>query len=335
MPTFNTKTVVIDNIITDTWYSIRSEIIDQTFEIHPFYAKMFEKGRIRERAPDGTHFEIPIRYAKADQNLKYFTKGSTFSKAEKQTRTRLIYETRNLADSIPRFWDDDRKNMGSKTKLIDYANEIVEASRLAIADKFGRDILVQNADPVAINALPTLIADDPTTGSIAGLTRSANTNLQNNFINFSGLTVGASLLNELTTMVHDCSKALLGAQNMPDILLMTQGVYEAIEEVARALHVLQVNDSPRANLGFGGLAFKGIEMFWDPNLAAGHLYVLNSSSLEIPYDPNVFMEMTDWKQDSDTLDRTAQIISVLNFVANHFKKNGVIFNIADDSGNLL
>lgn len=329
MATWNTKTTIIDNMVTTTWYDVRRQIVDQVFQITPFYDMMVQGGRIRERIPDGTHWEIPVRYAQEDSNTQWFGRGAKFGRGEKETLTRLIYESKNLGTAIVRFFDDDRKNKG-KAKLIDYVTEKVENTKMSLMDRFETDLLVQNSDPLAISALPTLISTTPTSGSIGGLTRSANAYLQNNTIDFTGKTTTASLIDEMTRMYNLCSLWKAGGRRSPDVILTTRQIYQDYEAIARAMATLTIapdNKSPRANLGFGDLTFKNVEMFWAPNCPSGAMYFLNTDTLELAYDPEVWFEMTEWKTDPDSLDRVAQIVCVCNLLCTNFRKNGVIYNV--------
>ena len=322
----NEKTVLIDNLITSTWYTIKDKIIDQVFQITPLFDKLVESGKITAKVPDGTHFEIPIQYAKQNQNRKWFGRGTEFSAGEKESLTRLLYYVRNVGTSIPRFFDDDRKNKG-RAKLEDYANYKVESAKAAMMDGFETDLWVQNSDPLAMNALPTLVSTTPTVGTVGTMTRSSNDYLQNNIKDFTGLSTTANLLDEMTTMYNLCSIWKSGTSRFPDMIVTTREVYQDYERICRLLQQIVTNKTERASLGFGDLAFKNTEIFWAPECPAGCMYFLNTEHLELCYDPEVWFEMTSWKEGQGNIDRVAQILCSCNLTCDHFRKMGVIFNI--------
>ena len=325
------KQIYVDNLITTTFYKVRTEIIDQVFHSTPFYDKMVEAGRIREREPDGTHFEIPVRYAKADQNIQYYTRGGAAGTDEKETLTRMYYTTSTIINSIVRYFDDERRNRGP-AKLIDWTNELVENSTESLRDYIATDLLVQNPAATAINSLGTLFPTDPTTGTIGRLDRSKNTWLRNQTRSFSGLTTPANLLTEMERMYNLCSLLRNGMKRNPDIILTTREIYQDYQNIARMMGVFQMNTSSRrVDLGMGEATFKGAEMFWDEQCPSGSMYFLNTSTMEIPYDPSNWFEMTEWKTDGTTLDRYAQIICVLNMICTNFQKNGIIHSITAQS----
>jgi hypothetical protein len=328
-----TKTEVLDNLTTTTWYSIRKQIVETSFKITPVYNKLLEKGKIKAKVPDGSHFEIPVSYAKQDQNLKYFTRGTTFGASEKESATRLLFYTKNLGTNVVRYWDDDRKNRGS-AKIVDYIQYLLENSKNSIIDKLETDLCVQSSDANSIDAIPTLIVSSPTssTATVGTLTRSGNTFLQNQYKSFSGLTTTNSLIDEMDAMVNKCSEYSTGTQRMPDMILCNRTVYQDLERIARNMQVIQTNKTERASLGFGDILFKNIEVFWSPAIpnttGSGVMYFLNSGTLEFNYDPSAWFEMTDWKPISGaSLDRCAQIVCVGNLCASQTQNMGLIDNI--------
>jgi len=83
------KQLYVDNLTTSTWYDVRKQLFGDIFQVTPLLDKMIEKGRVKERVPDGSHFEIPIQYGKLSQNQKWFGRGDTFGEKEAEF---IIYE---------------------------------------------------------------------------------------------------------------------------------------------------------------------------------------------------------------------------------------------------
>lgn len=326
------RQIVVDNLVTETFYEVRKQVIDQVFRATPFYDKLVEGGRLREKAPDGTHFEIPVRYAKADQNIQYIGRGTKMGRADKETLTRLLFTTSAVGDSMVRYWADERVNRG-KAKLIDYVQELVENHTNSLRDKIATSLLVQDADVGAITALPTLFPADPTTGTVGSMSRSANLWLRNEVMNFATLTIKANLLDRMETMFNKCSMMRgNGSRNAPDLILTTREIYQDYVNLAKLMGVFQFNTvTKRVDFGAGEASFKGAEIFWDENCPAGCMYFLNTSTMQFVYDPDNWFEMTEWKTNEDTLDRTAQIVAVGNMVCDNFQKNGVIYGITAES----
>lgn len=318
----------IDDIFSSTLYKVQKDVIDQVFQIHPFFDLLQKNGGVKSRVPDGTHWEIPIQYAELNQNTAWFGRGTQSGSAEKQSLTNLVYECKNLMSAVVRYWVDDRKNAG-EARIYNYVEQKINNTKASMANTLENCSLVQSADPLAMNALPTLISTTPTTGTVGNMPRASNSWMTNQTTNFTGLTIAADLLNSMTTMLNNCSKYLAGTKRSPDVILTTQTVHEGYEQVARNLGQIVLSDNNRADLGFGNLKFKGVEIFWAPLCETGKMYFLNTEHLNFVYDPMVFFSPTEWKYlQGNSLDKIMQLLTVCNLVVDNFQKHGVIYNIA-------
>jgi len=324
----------VDNLVTTTWYDQRDQLFSDIWGITPLLDLLNEKGNIKSRLPVGRYFEIPIGYAKADQNQKWFGRGDTFGTQEKELWTTLQYVPKNFGDSIVRMWDDERKNKG-KAQIMDYAKNLVDNHMMTQEETLQTALWdASGSDALALTGLPRYINSTPTTGVVGGIDRSKNPYMQNQATDYGAGygTIDADLITAMTTMFNDCSKKKGKGRKSPDIILTTQSLYEQYEEEARALGQIQMGDangSRRADLGFGGLSFKGAELYWDPECTADAMYFLNSSTMEFCYDPDAYMTMTEWKKKHDALDKYAQVVTVCELCFNNFQKNGILYNIVD------
>jgi hypothetical protein len=322
------KQEYVDNLVTTTWYDVRRQMFSDIWQITPLLDALYSKGKVKERIPDGRYFEIPIGYAKADQNIKWFGRGDTFGEAEKELWTRLQYQRRNLGDSIVRYWDDEQKNRG-KAQILSYAKELLENHKMTMESTLGT-ALWEDGGPLAVNTLPSLISTTPAVGTAGGIDRSKNIYLRNQAYNFSGDTLATQLVTKMVTMYNNCSKLKGKGRRTPDLIITTQELYEEYEDQIRSDYgTFELNSNKRrADLGLGNLMFKGAEMFWDPECPAGQIYFLNTDTMEFAYDPGAWMEMTQWKHKHNGLDRYAQVVTVCNLLFNNFAKNGVMYNVA-------
>lgn len=323
----------IDSLITTTWYSVLGETQDQIFKITPFLNKLLEDGRIRERVPSGTHWEVPVRYAKLDQNIKAFTRGDTFSLAEKEHLTRLIWYPKNVGTSMTRYWSDEVQNTGP-AKLLDYVEELVDNTRLSLLDYFETSLLNDKSatDPNNIHGLDSLISTTPSTGTLGGKNRANNSWMVNQTNNMTGVSFATTGVDRMVQMWNNCSQFKgMGPSRSPNLIICDKGTHEKIEsatESSRTYFSSLPNGNERANLGFGNLTFKGAELFWAPECPAETMFFLNTGSMEFRIHPGFWMTMTDWKPIAgNSLDRTAQVVCRCNLIANHFQNQGVIYNI--------
>ena len=319
----------VDNLITTTWYDVRNSLATDIWDITPLLDILNSKGKIKSKIPNGRYFEIPIAYAKADQNQKWFGRGDTFGSEEKELWTTLQYHRKNFGDSIVRYWADEMMQKG-EAQILNYASNLLENHMETMKSTLATSLWSENPAGNEINSLPTLITTDPTSGTVGGLTRSANEYVQNLVYNMDGKSLATELIPTMRTFYNNCSMKRGKGRTTPDIILTTQAIYEEYEDQAIALGQIQLANNKgtaRADLGLGGLSYKGAEMYWDPECPEGQMYFLNSDTIEFVYDPDAYMEMTDWKKRHNSLDKYAQVVTVCNLVFNNFQKNGVIYNM--------
>jgi hypothetical protein len=318
----------VDNIVTNTWYDVRDDMFTDIWDITPLMDWLNGNSRIKKKMPNGRYFELNIGYDKADQNNKWFGRGDTFSEAEKQLWTRLQYPRRNFGDSIVRYWDDEQKNKG-KAAIRSYSKDLIDNHKQTMRSTLA-SALWTTGGPLAINTLPELITTTPTTGVVGGIDRANNGYLRNNHTAFSG-TLSDDLIAHMRTMWNTCSLKKGKGRASPDMIITTQALHEEYEEQCEALGQIQLGNnkgSQKGDLGFGNLSFKGAPVMWDPECPAGQMYFINSDTIEFVYDPDAWMEMTEWKHKHNGLDRYAQVITVCNLLFNNFQKNGVISALA-------
>jgi hypothetical protein len=327
MGAMNQKTVLIDNLVTTTWYNIRRQLVDNIHQITPFFDMLNSTGKLKAKVPEGTHWEVPIRYEKDDQNVGYFTRGSLAGTAEKETMTNYMFYRRNVWNAIVRYFDDDQKNRGA-AKILDYANEKVDGAKEALRQLFEADCINQSTDANSIDALETLVATDPTAGTLGGITRSGNSFTQNQYKDCTGLTTGTSMVDEMERMYNLCSVYKSGMKRSPNFIWTSRKLYQDYKRIARAMGIIDITSSKqRVDLGFGDLSFNGAEMYWSPQIDDDKLWMLNTENISFVYDPAAWFEMTDWKPlQGNSLDRTAQIVCVCNLTIDCTPKHGVMFN---------
>lgn len=327
----NTRTLMYDTLTTQTWQKRLKEVQDGVFEIHPFFDMLVKKGRIRGSEPvslaTGTHFEIPIRHSKMNQNFQAFGLGAEFGVAEKETLTTLYYPVKNLGTSMVRYWLKEQQNR-SDAKIIDYVMEITDNTKESFEDELAEQFVNGSSDDLGITGITELISTTPTTGSIGGVTRSSHTILQNYVYDFTGKTIEANLVSQVTKAINDTSKLRMGNRTI-DMIFTTQAIVEALQELAEDLRVLHVtgSDTP-ISLGMSNVKIHGIPVIWDPLMPEGQMLLLNTSTLGVAYDPDFWFYMDPWRELERRKDRYSLIISRCELYCKNFRKNAVIHSIS-------
>jgi hypothetical protein len=116
------------------------------------------------------------------------------------------------------------------------------------------------------------------------------------------------ILKIIRTMVDNCS----AAQTKPDRIFTTNTLYNYVED---AILAQQRFTSPaKAIIGFEGLSYKGIDIYWDPYCPANHMFFLNSQglgesrTLGLKGRTGAWFHLTDWKEPSNQLVRSKVLV---------------------------
>ena len=320
------RTEAIDNMFTTTWRNVKKKVVDQAFEITPFFSTLLEGNRIKEVQTGGRYIDVPVQYAKANQNAKWFDGSDEFGVDTKQFLTQITFKMKYLGDTIVRRWVDDQQNRGP-AKMLDYVNQKIENHKASLVDKLEDAVWSSDPSGKGITPITTLIATDPTSGTVGNLDRATYTWLRNNTATFSG-SIDTDLIPTMRTMVNDCSKQNAGMRRSPDLIMTTQTIYEGIEEIAEGMQQIIAANSPKASLGFGALSYKGIPMVWAPGCPAGNMYFLNTEHIKFMIDKFAYFDMQQWKTRERNEDRLAHILTCCELTCDNFQKQGVISSIA-------
>lgn len=348
----NTITQFLDNLYTTTWQNRMEGVADNVFNATPFWFWLKDKGKLKAQR-GGRFIEENLEYA-SNNNIAWLDKGSTVTLNDYEFLTIAQYQWRYLSASIVRFGTDDQKNVG-KAKILSLVNSKLDNTEQSLITEFetrlvgGSGAITANtttAQAAAFDGLTCLVANDPAgstfggNGVAVGGIDSSTSNGQygwwrNQTINMTGVSFATSGVAKMRLMLNNCMNNR--REDRPDILLSDQRTYENYE--GSVLTYYRTMNRKLADVGFENQTFKGIPMVWTPAItgedsatpAAGALYFLNTSFLELVYDPALWFDMTEWKAIPDQVnDRAAQIVSACTLTTNRRRVQGVMYNMDTD-----
>lgn len=323
-----TSTETLNTIYATTYKLRRKGIFDQVMLATPFWMLM-QKNKRRLSETGGRSIEVSVRRSK-NQTITSIGRGESVSLSETDPLTVVEFQWRTITGHILRYRDDVQKNRGQAaigkmvTEHIDNLSEstIQEFEEMLFSDGTGNG----GKD---INGLLNLVANDPTTGTVAGVDRSTEAWFRNQTYNATGLTVSVNLLKRMRNMHNTCGQ-YTGKQRFPDFWVTTQVLSEAyeaeVEEVAR----VYTGDRAMADLGFGELTFKGRIITWSPTCPDYSMYALNSATLGFTVDPAYNMVLGQFERIPDQPeDAIAHQLTICNLTINRPRGDGVIYNLGN------
>ena len=317
----------LDSMYTTTYQLRRTKVVDQAFNATPFWYKLTKNGKRRTES-GGRWIEEPLQYAK-NETVQFFGKGQNISIDDTQPLTVARYNWKYLAGSIVRYFVDDQRNRGKKA-VIRLMNTKIDNLKDSITDKLEDSLIGDGTgdDGKAIDGLGNIVANTPTTGTVAEINRASYSWWRNQYTSMTGESASVYLRKRMATMFNNCGKQGEGVSRFPDLLLTSQTVYEYYDAETFEIARIMIGDKKLADLGFGELAYKGRPMTWSPALTDNNMYFLNTNFLHWVADDIANFDMTEWKPIVDQPnDRVAQIVVVGNITCSNCKRQGVIHTI--------
>jgi hypothetical protein len=328
--TLPTITDTIDNQFVSTWYDIRPVATDNILAATPIWALLKQKGRFVKQV-GGRLIERTVRYALP--TVQAVTKGDILGEGEVEVETGAFWEWRYISTAIQRSIFDDQKNAG-KFQIKSYLNQRITAAKDAMAqahetkifnahtpNEDGKDLIGLNdiVPPVATRntgtygkiARPTTYTSDvPTVGNIWWSPK---------YKSLSGA-IEQTLVSDMKNLYN----SIYNNQIPPDIIITDQPTFELYEEYGLdATQVIKNEGNQRLlDLGFEMLQFKGKPMTWTPNIAASNVLMLTSQFIDVVWDPNMWMAMTEWKPIAKQGERLAHILSACVPITDQPRRHG-------------
>jgi hypothetical protein len=341
----------MDDNFVNTWYEIRKTVTDNVLNATILTLALKEYGCMKTQVGGEFGWTDTIGYGDKDIAIQYFQRGSTLTQKPVKLDTMGYLDWRYFLVDVNRTFVDDETNAGPN-KIKDYVARRLEAARNALVQGIETDLFRYGAyaSPRQINALWDVVA--PATaidlsGASAMNTQdsgTANGNIDRtnswwrnwaaddatsyNFDNKTGAATNTpyrlNLIPDMTNMFNNVS----ANQESPNLILCSQDIYEAYEDEARdKMQVVRTSFNKKAaDLGFEAQTFKGATLSYSQKMPARHMVMLNMNHISWNYNPNVWFDMTNWKEGPNQLERVAYIVCMTpGLVTNQPRRHGVLY----------
>ena len=125
-------TQVMDNAVTETWYAMMPDVIDNITDSIATLALLRERGRFKTQN-GGQDITRTVRYALP--TVSNVSKGDILPQGETQSKTAARWSWRYTAGHVQRSIFDDQINSGPD-KVKDYVTDRIEELMLSLEDDF-------------------------------------------------------------------------------------------------------------------------------------------------------------------------------------------------------
>ena len=355
--TLPTLSESLDTAFTHTWYEIRPDAIDNILDSTIFSMALKEHGAMTPQV-GGRYITRTVRYGeKSTENIQ---KGSVLSQSEIDYETIARWNWKYKSVDVNQSVIDSQINSGP-FKIKDYISSRLGIARDAIVQDNEQAFLrsgKEDSTGKQHNGLYDIVAplgattnnlydthgitpQDGNNDDAAGATEAtgnitrSNTWWRNKY--YTGAIGGGAAANatagnyalNLVPVMRNLFNETTAQLESPNFILMNRDLFEAYEdEVADKQQIVRTSfDQKAADLGFETFTFKGATVAWaeDLNTTSGNyrdLFMLNLNYLELVFDPNLWFEMTDWKSNTNQLERVAYIVSAMQMVGDQPRRHG-------------
>ena len=260
----NSITYNFDSLLSTTWMNYRPKLYDNIFNACAFWYWIHE-GK-RKRTEDGCErLVIPLEYGK-NQTFKSMTSGyDTIDTTPGDPLTSAYYNWKEFAGSVTISNKELAMNQG-KGKIISLLEAKANNAEMSATEALEAMLLTFTVGNGGsdISPLFLLIQKDPSvSASIGGINQSTYAWWRNQ-VQAGTTATYAGFVGEMTHLYNLCSKGgAKGKRSKPDMILCDQIYYETYEAACRAKGQIILQNDNIADLGFGGLKFKGSTLMWD------------------------------------------------------------------------
>ena len=332
-----------DSLLSTTLMNYRPTLVDNILNACPVIYWLRSKGRTREE-DGGERLVIPLSYGK-NTTIKTLTSGySPVDTTPQDNITSCYYTWCQIAGSITISHKELRQNSGKHKiiNLLDAKTKDAEMSFIEILNKKAWAVSAATGEPQSI---PDGVSIDGS-GTIGGINSATYAWWANQYTASTSDSTWAKIMAGMASTYNKCSKGGDGGgRSFPDAIFCTRRAYEVYETACR--DKVRLYDDKVADLGFGGLRFKGATMYWDeytpissssaytartdPDAAegddAGTMFFLNSKHTEMVIDKGSNMKIEPFITPENQLAKVAIIHIMYNICFSNRRKQGAYYDI--------
>lgn len=342
----NSMTYNFDSLLSTTWMNYREKLYDNIFNACPFFYWIHAAGR-KKIHDGGERIVIPLEYGK-NTTIKSMTSGyDTIDTTPQDSITAAYYEWKEIAGSQSISNRDLAMNQG-KSKIINLLQSKANNLEMSMTEEIMRMIagsFTAGNGGKDLTPLNLLVKKDPTTSTTIGNINQSTYSWWQNQYKESAATTYAAFIAEIAHLYNQCSRGgSKGKRSFPDIGLCSMYFYELYEAACRAKGQIILANEKVADLGFGGLKYRGTTLMWDewvPDVQTGtamtdpdtatHTYgtnlFLNSEFIEFSVCKGQDFVLGPFIQPENQKAKTSILYLMGEITCSNRKKQGVHFKV--------
>jgi hypothetical protein len=316
-----------DALLSTTLKYYEPKIADEIFDDLPLWYWLHGRGRgegqsgkAMDTISGGNSIVVPLLYGE-NTTAKSYSGYELLDTTPQDDISAAEFNWKQLSVSIAISGIEEFKN-SSKHKIIDLLNTKKMQAVMTLKTKLNEQAYADGTGNGGkdITGLQALIADAPSTGTLAGINRANYTWWRNQSTNNASF--AANGLDDMRTLYNTCSKG----NDSPDLIISGQTPFELYEKTHQSQQ--RFVDTKTMDAGFTNLKFKNAVMMFDNDCASTRMYFINSRYLRLKMGAGMDMKTTPFVKPNNQDAKVAQILFYGNLTINVPARLGVLHSIS-------
>jgi hypothetical protein len=286
----------LSTVLASTLTKSRKKLIMASMRSNALVAWFFANDRV-EYEDGGYEITNPLTTGR-NPNVSAYEYYDQLPVQQTNEFTTLRYTWSRVAGTVIISDQEEDENKGESAifKLMKAKMDVLEES---IKEKFSEYLYAAGGgvDPLG---LASLIPDDPTAGTLGGISRVGQSQWRTSAYDFDG---GLNATN-IEEAFDDILMDLTLKGDKPDLILSGRNIYRLYRAAVRDKIVLNLSETTNGtrmmDLGFGGLAHQKIPMLYDEDCPVNKAYFINSKYLRLHILKGVNMKVKQLNAPWDT-----------------------------------
>ncbi len=279
----------IATVLHSTLTRSRKKLIMASIKSNALMAWAFANDRV-EYESGGHEITNPLTLGR-NPNVTSYQYYNTLPVAQTNEFDTVTYNWSRVAGTVIISDQEEDENKGEALifKLMKAKIDVLEES---IKEKFSEYLYGSGAgtDP---QGLGNLIPDDPTTGTLGGLSRATETQWRTSAYDFNG-NIDSTNIEEV---FDDVLMDLTLKSDKPDLILIGRNLYRHYRTAVRDKIVINLDSSNNGkkmmDLGFSGVKHQNIPMLYDEDCPVNKAYFVNSKYVRLHMLKHVNMKVKE------------------------------------------
>lgn len=315
-----------NEVFTVTLENRSKEMADNISKNNALLTRLKDKGKMRPLT-GGSKILEELEYGEGD--MVWYSGYDTINYTPKQLFTAAEYALKLCAVPVAISGEELLMNSGSE-QIMDLLEKRISNAEKTLNNQMSAALFSDGTGSSGkeIGGLALLVADDPASGTVGGIDRSASGNEFWRNQSVSADINSSNIRQMMNSLYHKCCRN----SDKPDLIVCDDTLYTLFDESLSAMQ--RFSDPKMADAGFTSLKFKGADVIFDGGQGGHcpekHMYFLNTNYIYLRTHKDRNMKIIGGDRMSINQDALYRIIGWAgNLTMSNEAVQGVLINTAE------